>query len=424
MSSTTRATRVRGRRAGLAQVVVLLAAACMPVMAATLITPVIPAMKTHFAEQLPAAAVEGLVPLLVALPALMVAVFAPFAGQIVDRVGRRNLLIIALFAYAALGVVPAFLDGFVAMLLSRLVLGVCESAIMTVATALIVDYFHDEQKRNRYLGLQAAASAIAATVFIVIGTVLMTVTWQAPFWVYLISLLIAVPAIFLLWEPEETERVAQAERGRIPWRGLGGPLVATVVGGFTFYTLVIHLPSTVAQVGRLADSAPAVGGLAALASVAVALGGVVFPAVKRRLGDRIVPLAFLLQAVGQLFIWGLSGVAGVMGVAVGAVVASFGSGLLLPGFLTWVVTRTSFAQRGRVTGLWTGAFFLGNFLAAPVIGQLGGALSGPGANGFPVAIGFVGILAALFAVVTWFSSRRSSATETPLGTPEAATANP
>lgn len=409
MSTTTRAPRAAARTAGLAQVIVLLAAACMPVMAATLITPVIPAMKTHFAQQLPAAAVEGLVPMLVALPALMVAVFAPFAGQIVDRVGRKGLLVVALFAYAALGVIPAFLDGFVAVLISRLVLGVCESAIMTVATALIIDYFPDERRRNRYLGLQAAVSAIAATVFIVIGTVLMTVGWQAPFLVYLISVLIAVPALLLLWEPAETERVAQAERGKVSWNGLRGPIIATIAGGFTFYTLVIHVPSAVAQVGRLADSAPAVGGIAAIASVAVALGGVFFPAVKKRLGDRIVPFAFALQALGQLLIWGLSGVAGVAGVAIGAVIASFGSGLLLPGFLTWVVARSSFAQRGRVTGLWTGAFFLGNFLAAPVIGQLGGALSGPQSNGFAVAIGLVGVLAALFAVATWVLSRRTAA---------------
>lgn len=408
MSTTIGAPKAAARTAGLTQVVVLLAAACMPVMAATLITPVIPAMKTHFAQQLPAGVVDGLVPMLVALPALMVAVFAPFAGQIVDRVGRKSLLVTALFAYAVLGVIPALLDGFVAVLVSRLVLGVCESAIMTVATALIVDYFQDERKRNRYLGLQAAVSAIAATVFIIIGTVLLAVNWQAPFWVYLISLLIAIPVIFVLWEPAETERVVQAERGRVSWAGLRGPMIATIAGGFTFYTLVIHLPSTVAQVGRLADSAPAVGGIAAVASIAVALGGVFFPPVKKRLSDRVVPSGFALQSVGLLVIWGLSGVAGVLGVAIGAVIASFGSGLLLPGFLTWVVARTRFEQRGRVTGLWTGAFFLGNFLAAPVIGQLGGALSGPETNGFPVAIGVVGILAALFAGVTWMLSRRAA----------------
>lgn len=401
------------RKAGLPQIIILLAAACMPVMAATLITPVIPAMKTHFANQLPAAAVEALVPLLVALPALMVAVFAPFAGQIVDRVGRKGLLVVALFAYAALGVVPAFLDGFGAVLVSRLLLGVCESAIMTVATALIVDYFHDEQRRNRYLGLQAAASAIAATVFIIIGTVLMRVTWQAPFWVYLISVLIAVPAILLLWEPKADELVSAAERGRIPWRSLWAPLIAAVVAGFTFYALVIHLPSTVAQVGKLADSDPAVGGIAALASVFVALGGILFPTVKNRLGDRVVPAGFVLQAGGQLIIWGLGGAVGIPGVVVGALIASLGSGLLLPGFLTWIVSRTSFTERGRVTGLWTGAFFFGNFLAAPLVGQLGGGLSGPETNGFPIAIGYVGILAAVFAVFTWAVSGR------PVGTPTA-----
>ena len=46
MSSVVQATTER--RAGLAQVIILLAAACMPVMAATLITPVLPQMLQHF----------------------------------------------------------------------------------------------------------------------------------------------------------------------------------------------------------------------------------------------------------------------------------------------------------------------------------------------------------------------------------------
>jgi len=394
MSATARLGTAR--RATVVQAIVLLAAACMPVMAATLITPVLPQMLEHFAG---VAGSAVLVPLLISAPALMVAVFAPFAGQIVDRVGRKWLLVIALVAYAALGIIPAMIDGLPAILVSRLVLGICESAIMTVATALVVDYFHEEQRRSRYLGLQAAASSIGATVFIVVGTAVGAAGWQAPFWAYLVSLVIAVAAVALLWEPRSGQAVSAAERGRIPWGDLAGPLLAAIVGGLTFYTLVVNLPVVVEQAGVEASNTAVIGGTAAVASLFVAIGGILFPQAKRLLGDRVVPAGFGLQAIGMILLWALSGL-GVGGVMPGALIASFGAGLLLPGFLTWIVARTVFAERGRVTGLWTAAFFLGNFLAPIVANGLGAAL-----GGLAGAIGIIGALAAVLSLVTFRMKR-------------------
>lgn len=319
----TAGTLHRARQAGLPQVLILLAAACMPVMAATLITPVIPQLLEHFGD---VQGVSVLVPMIVGLPALMVAIFAPFSGQIVDRVGRKWLLVIALMAYAAIGVIPAFADGLTEILISRLALGICESAIMTVATALIIDYFHEERKRNRYLGLQAAVAAVGATVFIIIGTALGAQGWQLPFWVYLISIAIAVPAIWVLWEPQDGSPIAKNPKHNIPWRRLTGPLLVTVIGGITFYTLVINLPEIVATVGSLDAASPMIGAMAALASIFVAIGGIIFPAVERKLSTRVVPIAFFVQAVGLVLVWIFSD-AGIGAIIPGALIASIGSGL-------------------------------------------------------------------------------------------------
>ena len=139
------------RKAGTLQAILLLAGSCMPVLGSVLITPVLPQLSEHFAE-VPGA--EILVPMIVAIPALIIAIFAPFAGQIVDRLGRKTLLIIAMFAYAVVGTAPAWLEGIPEILISRVLVGVCEAAIMTVCTTLIVDYFHEEKRRTRYLGLQ------------------------------------------------------------------------------------------------------------------------------------------------------------------------------------------------------------------------------------------------------------------------------
>ena len=96
---------------------------------------------------------------------------------------------------------------------------------MTVCTTLIVDYFHEEKRRNKYLGLQTVTTTLAATVFIILGGALGVGGWHTPFWVYGISLVIAVPMIFLLWEPDAATRPtpvsSRPRRCRIPWRRIG-----------------------------------------------------------------------------------------------------------------------------------------------------------------------------------------------------------
>ena len=390
------------RRAGALQGTLLLAGSCMPVLGSVLITPVLPQLSEHFRD------VEGsqiLVPMIVALPALMIAIFAPFAGQIVDRVGRKMLLIIAMVAYALVGTAPAWLDTLQSILVSRVLVGVCEAAIMTVCTTLIVDYFHEPARRNKYLGLQTVTTTLAATVFIILGGALGVGGWHTPFWVYAISIVIAIPMVFALWEPrgdDPTDTHARADaKVRVPWRRIWVKLLVTLFGGFTFYVLIIEASYLVVATGVSATDTAIIGIAAAAASLATAIGGFTFARMTKSKPGRLLPIGFALQAIGMIVIWLVPGLAGII---VGAVIASFGSGLLLPSMLTWVVATTRFEERGRVTGWWTAAFYLGQFLTPILIGALSAATGGLG-----VSVGVVGIAAAVMAVLVGLALRRSPA---------------
>ena len=218
MSSTSLSAPAVSPRAGFAQGLLLLMGSCMPVMGSVLITPVLPQLSQHFAAT---PGVEILVPMIVALPALLIAVFAPLAGQIADRIGRKRLLIGALLAYAVVGTVPAWADDLTVILASRALVGLTEAAIMTVCTTLIIDYFQGE-RRAKVIGLQTVATTVGATLFIAIGGALGVGGWHVPFWVYGVSVLIAVPMMVVLWEPTAQERMLDASecvaRARIPWR--------------------------------------------------------------------------------------------------------------------------------------------------------------------------------------------------------------
>jgi MFS family permease len=130
----------------------------MPVLGAVLLAPILPTLNKVF-ENTPGVAL--LVPLTLTVPALFVALFSPLAGYVADRVGRKQLLVFAMLAYAAFGTAPLWLNTLESIALSRVGVGIAEAAIMTCATTLITDYYKGEQ-RNKYLGLQTMVSALAA----------------------------------------------------------------------------------------------------------------------------------------------------------------------------------------------------------------------------------------------------------------------
>ena len=79
-----------GRPAGRAQALVLLLASCLAVLGAVLLAPVLPDIEDAFAGT---AGVEALTPIVLTAPALVIGLTAPFAGRVVDRLGRKRLLV-------------------------------------------------------------------------------------------------------------------------------------------------------------------------------------------------------------------------------------------------------------------------------------------------------------------------------------------
>lgn len=87
-----------GRREGL----VLMLGSSLTIMGAVMVAPILPKLGAEFGPLEPRA--DLLVPLAVTGPALAIAVCAPLAGWLADRVGRKALLVIATLLYAVLGV--------------------------------------------------------------------------------------------------------------------------------------------------------------------------------------------------------------------------------------------------------------------------------------------------------------------------------
>ena len=331
------------------------------------------------------AGVAILVPLVLTLPALFVALFSPLAGYVADRMGRKQLLIYAMLAYALFGTAPLWLDSLGAIAFSRVGVGIAEAAIMTCCTTLITDYYSGQQ-RNKYLGLQTMVSALAATAFFALGGALGSISWRTPFWLYAVSAVLVIPMIFKLWEPAKSHtHNTTAAKQPVPWRQIGAPAAVTLFGGIVFYALIVHLPYVITGLG-VTDTG-LIGGAAAIASLATAAGAISFRYLAK-LGTRKLlaalsdspPSGFALSPWPGTFRWR----------SLAPLIASAGTGVMLPTLLTWAVNGLDFSQRGRGTGIWTGTLFIGQFLT-PIV--LGAAAAGLG--NLSLALGALGLACAL-----------------------------
>ncbi|WP_328981506.1 MFS transporter [Streptomyces mirabilis] len=391
--------------AHLLRVTLLMAGSCLPILGAVLIAPVLPKMQDHFAS-VPGA--KALVPLALTVPALALALLAPFAGVIVDRVGRKRLLVVATLLYAAFGTAPLWLDSLGGIIASRALVGVAEAAIMTACTTLIGDYYSGRQ-RVKYLALQTMCASASATVFFVLGGAAGSAGWRMPFWVYAVSLVLAPLMATALPNPaaradgDEVPAAAPAEaeaRRPFPWRQLAGICALTFFGAMVFYTVPVEMSYLLDDLG--VENTGVIGLATAIASAATVGGAVTFARLKRS-PDPMLPVVLAVCAVGFGVMF-LAGNAPLL--VIGAVVNCVGTGMLLPALLTSAMSRLSFEDRGRGTGLWTAAFFGGEFVCPLVL------LAGESAVGsLAGAVGVLGLAAALVAAGLWAARRRTGAVD-------------
>jgi MFS family permease len=364
----------------------LMAGSCLPVLGAVLIAPVLPKMQDHF-DSVPGA--KALVPVVLTVPALALALLAPFAGVVVDRLGRKRLLVMATVLYAVFGTAPLWLDSLGAIVASRVLVGITEAAIMTCCTTLIGDYYTG-RVRDRYLALQTMCAAASATAFFVIGGAAGSAGWRAPFWIYAVGLLLAPLMATALPKPRARAAEPAAEARPFPVRRLAGICALTVFGAMVFYTVPVETAYLLDDLGI--TSTGVIGLATALASAATVAGSIAFTRLPGTPVGRL-PVVFALCGTGFVV---MALADGPVLLIAGAVLNCLGTGVLLPSLLTTAMSRLEYADRGRGTGLWTAAFFFGEFVCPLVliglesaVGSLAGAVGVLGLASGVVAAGLL-----------------------------------
>jgi MFS family permease len=372
----------------------LLLSSSLTVMAGATIAPSLPAMRDYFAATPNA---DYWVRLVLTVPALFIAIAAPFVGTMIDRFGRKPLLTVAVLLYGLAGTSGAVLNDIGMILVGRVLLGLSVAGIMTTATALIADYYTGAV-RAQFLGFQAGFMGLGGVLFLSLGGFLADVNWRSPFLLYFLALLILPLVVLVLPEPnrtEATQNLGGDAAEAFPWQIAGLTYLAALLSQIVFYLIPVQLPFYLKQ---LVNATASQSGLAiALATLFSAASAIAYKQIKARLSFMgIYAIAFLAMAVGY-FVISVSPTYAM--VLAGLAVAGAGLGLLMPNMNVCLTSVTPISLRGRVLGGLTTAFFLGQFIS-PILSQPLSSVVGLGAT-YGLAGGLMMVMGAIALVLGW-----------------------
>ncbi len=328
------------------------------------IAPALPGMSEYFSH-LPDS--DFLVKLTLTMPALIIAVTAPFAGLLLDRWGRKPVILLSLIVYGIAGSSGYWMDTLSGILIGRAFLGLATAGIMSGIITLIGDLF-DGEELNKFMGYQSAALGVGGLIFLALAGVLADIGWRYPFLIHLHAFLVLPGVIFAVKEPK-IERVITDENvlnGNVtfPWKP------TLIINSISFSAMLllflfpVHLPFYLtSEVGATNTH---VGAALALQSAVAVLLGLNYRRIKARLSFQgVMAVVFLCIGINHLIIALFTDFTLLAG---GMLIGGISLGLFAPNTNVWVSTSASGAMRGRAISIMTAVIFLAQFLA-PIVTQ-------------------------------------------------------
>lgn len=336
----------------------LLILSAMGMMSGVAIVASLPFMSHHF-EDIPN--IEFLSKLLLTVPSVMVAIFAPFFGRLIDKVGRLKPLYMGVILFVISGSSGIYLDDFYYLLIGRAALGVSVALIMTSSMALIGDYF-EEDERSKFISIQGMTVGLSGVFFIIFGGYLADIDWRLPFYIYLIPLLF-LPLLFTSFNEVKKIDIEDSSKEIIH-----ANLIPIYITGFfsmvIFYMLPTQLPYLI--INDLGGRPSSVSYFIATAMLMNAFTAKQYHLLKKRFSfGEIFVIIFVAFGIGLFIVSQAQTYTQLFGAAL---FLGMGFGLILVNVNMWLLSKVHASKRGTAIGLLTSSFYFGQFLS-PVLFQ-------------------------------------------------------
>ena len=377
------------------KLITLLFTSSMTAMAGAAVSPALPEIQKFF-QEVPNS--QLLVRLMLTIPALFTAIAAPFAGIIIDRFGRKNLLLISLIIYGIAGSSAFALSSLYHILIARALLGVGVAGISTTSTTLIADYYHGA-KRSQIMGIQSAFMGLGGVLFVTLGGFLTDISWHFPFLIYLTGLAIFPLVILAINEPLSMTENNSVETEAIETEinSIDNQVKITIIFIYilmfltvvAFYMIPVQIPFYLQNNFQVSNSQ--IGMALGCSNLSIGISSMIYGKIKTRFSfPGVLILLYLSMGIGFAIIFGARSYSMLL---LGLTFSGLGLGLLFPNMNVWLNAKSPVAFRGKVLGGLVTCAFSGQFFS-PIFVQPLVAKSGMGSS-----FGIVGAMMLIFVVI-------------------------
>ena len=273
-----------------APVVVSVFCYCLLQMAMLGITPMLNTLSSVF----PDASLTA-IQTLVTFPNLMIALSSLCAGRLAAHIDKRRLMLFSCCLFLAVALGGFLFHGSVTILyLWSLLMGLGVGIMIPVSSSLWNDLF-DKATATRLLGWQSVAVAAGGVLLSTLGGALSSIRWYAAYLLYWLIL----PGFFLMARTVPKGIYARREDG-----GRVRPTLSVVLdyGVIAFVMLSFcnamptNLSMYLAELGIENTAATGLG--AGIMQLGSAVAGLLYGVYVKRLGERLLPIAFTSFAFG------------------------------------------------------------------------------------------------------------------------------
>lgn len=325
---------------------------------------------------------------------------APVAGVIADRLGRKTVLVPALFIFAIAGFAIFFVHNFHYIILLRIVQGVGGAPLGAINTTLIADFFMGKQ-RPQAMGYNASVLSLSTATYPLVGGILAGITWYFPFVMPLLAIPVGLFVILGIKEPE-IEKPANLKLyfKAISQNIFKREIIAIfILGTLTFIILygafITYLPFLLDQ--KFNFPAPKIGVVLSLSSITTAILATQVGKLTWKYGSlTLLKIAFILYGIVNLLLPNLNNIYILI-----VPILLFGSAqaLNIPSLQTTLANLTPDNQRGAFMSINGMVIRLGQTLGPLIIGA-GFSLKGlTGAYYLGAFVALLGLLV-LFTMVS------------------------
>ena len=373
---------------------VILASSLIGVMGVSLLSPVIPALRSAFGVT------DSQVGLIITVYTFPGIVLTPFVGLAADRIGRRRTLVPLLLLFGVAGAGIAAVTTFRQVLNLLFVQGICESALVTLAITLTGDYYEGKRQRA-IIGLNSSALGTGAALYPLIGGLLASIRWNVPFLFFGVSIFVGLAALPILEEraiidpdPLETYLGRIREVATMP-RAFG--LYAAAFSTFFLYYggVLTAVPLLLADQYGVVE--PYLGLLLAVVSVTNAAVASQYGRIQEVAGlSTLVAVGFGLFGLSFL---GVRLVGSPVDVGLLLVVFGVGFGIVMPSLNATVVSIASAEQRASMLGIQTSMLRVGQTLGPIAITGLAEFAFASTLQGYRFVLPAFGVVSVVAAVL-------------------------